>query len=119
MANKIEEEDEIVGTEYYISPEMIETRQCSFAGDLWAFGVILYQFFTIQVPFKGKCQEITMEKISKGQYEMPKSIPLVAQDLIRQLYPGLRVKLVQCPNIIQRHFLVINLQGEFLASVQL
>lgn len=39
-------EEDIVGTEHYVSPEMIESKQCSFSGDLWAFGVILYQFFS-------------------------------------------------------------------------
>ena len=59
-------EEDIVGTEHYISPEMIDTRQCSYSGDLWAFGVILYQFFAGYVPFKGKTQEGTFDKIRKG-----------------------------------------------------
>ena len=36
------EEEDIVGTEHYISPEMIGTKQCSYSGDLWTFGFILY-----------------------------------------------------------------------------
>ena len=40
--NTANAEENLVGTEHYISPEMIETKQCSYAGDLWAFGVILY-----------------------------------------------------------------------------
>lgn len=74
-----------MGTEHYISPEMIDTKQCSYSGDLWAFGVILYQFFTGQVPFKGKNRETTFDRIRKGLFEMPKTIPGVAQDLIRKL----------------------------------
>jgi serine/threonine protein kinase len=46
--------EELVGSEYYISPEMLESRQSSFASDLWAFGIMIYQFFVGQVPFKGK-----------------------------------------------------------------
>lgn len=64
---------------------MIDTKQCGHSGDLWAFGVMLYQFFTGVVPFKGKTQESTFDKIRKGLYEMPKTIPPAAQDLIRQL----------------------------------
>ena len=35
-------EEDIVGSEHYISPEMIDTKQCDYAGDLWALGVIIY-----------------------------------------------------------------------------
>ena len=47
--------------------------------------MILYQFFTGQVPFKGKNRETIFDKIRKGLFEMPKTVPHVAQDLIRQL----------------------------------
>ena len=36
------DENEIVGSEHYISPEMIETKKCDFAGDLWALGIIIF-----------------------------------------------------------------------------
>ena len=57
--------EELVGSEYYISPEMLESRQSSFASDLWAFGIMIYQFFVGQVPFKGKTQDDTFELIKK------------------------------------------------------
>ena len=34
--------EDIVGSESYISPEMVSTRQYSYASDLWALGVIIY-----------------------------------------------------------------------------
>lgn len=37
-------DDELVGSELYISPEMVENRSYSYASDLWAVGVMLYQF---------------------------------------------------------------------------
>lgn len=37
-----EEEDDLVGTDHYISPEMIQNKKCSFTGDLWALGIIIY-----------------------------------------------------------------------------
>lgn len=106
MQTPVAEED-IVGTEHYISPEMIDTKQCGFSGDLWAFGVILYQMFTGVVPFKGKTQEGTFGKIRKGLYEMPKTIPPVAQDLIRQLLvvqPELRLGASNISDLLSHKF---------------
>ena len=55
--------DDIVGSEFYVSPEMVEKKEYSYASDLWALGVILFQMFTGELPFKGKTQEKTLELI--------------------------------------------------------
>jgi serine/threonine protein kinase len=77
--------EDLVGSESYISPEMLTSRQYSFASDLWALGVIVYQMFSGCLPFKGKDQDETFELVKKGEYEMLPEIPLSAQDLINQL----------------------------------
>ena len=38
--------DDIIGSEFYVSPEMVEKREFSYASDLWALGVIVFQMFT-------------------------------------------------------------------------
>jgi serine/threonine protein kinase len=77
--------DELVGSEYYISPEMLENRTYSYASDLWALGIMIYQFFAGKVPFKGKNQEETFELIKKCQLSIPEEIPQSAKDLIAAL----------------------------------
>jgi len=57
------EVDDIVGSEFYVSPEMLQKREYSFASDLWALGVIIFQMYTGQLPFKGKTQDKTFELI--------------------------------------------------------
>mgnify|MGYP000870672486 CR=1 FL=1 len=34
--------EEIVGSEYYISPEMLLRRQWSYSTDLWALGIMIF-----------------------------------------------------------------------------
>jgi serine/threonine protein kinase len=73
---------------------MIISRQYSYASDLWALGVIIYQMLSDSLPFKGKNQDETFEKIKKGVFEMPQSIKPDAQDLIKKLLvvnPELRI----------------------------
>jgi serine/threonine protein kinase len=40
--NLNKDDEELVGSECYISPEMLASRQSSYASDLWAFGVIIF-----------------------------------------------------------------------------
>jgi serine/threonine protein kinase len=49
-----EQEEIIVGTEYYISPEMLTEKACSYSADLWALGVIIFKMLTGELPFFGK-----------------------------------------------------------------
>ena len=80
-----EDFDELVGSEYYISPEMLESRQWSYASDLWALGIMIYQFFAGKVPFKGKSQDETFELIKKCEFNMTEDIPEDAADLISKI----------------------------------
>jgi serine/threonine protein kinase len=77
--------EEIVGSEYFISPEMIESRTYSYASDLWAVGIMLFQFLTGTLPFKGKSQDETFELIKQCQLSVPAEVPEQAADLIRKL----------------------------------
>lgn len=85
-ADKLPEDfEEIVGSEFYISPEMVESRTYSYSSDLWALGVMIYQFFTGKLPFKGKNQDETFELIKKCEPEMPASLPEPVRDLVSKL----------------------------------
>jgi len=56
-------DEDIVGSEFYVSPEMLELRDYSYASDIGALGIIILQMYTGFVPFKGKTQEKTFELI--------------------------------------------------------
>jgi serine/threonine protein kinase len=42
-----------VGTEQYVSPEVLLDNSHGSPVDLWALGVIVFQLFTGYTPFKG------------------------------------------------------------------
>jgi len=91
--------DELVGSEYYISPEMLEQRHWSYATDLWALGIIVFQFFAGKVPFKGKTQDDTFELIKKCTFTIPSDIPKDAKDLISKLLKRVPEERIGAQNI--------------------
>ncbi len=61
-------EDEIIGSCYYIAPEVLKKKyneKC----DTWSAGVLLYMCLTKKAPFNGKTNDIILEKIKEGNYD--------------------------------------------------
>ena len=85
--NDIEQESKgsFVGTEDYVSPEIINNEEPTFATDLWSLGVIIYQFFTGKTPFKAMTPFYTFENIIACDYTIPEYVPKKAQSLIKDL----------------------------------
>lgn len=74
-----------VGTEEYVSPEMLFGKPTSFEADLWALGVIIYQFFAGCTPFKGKTTFFTFGNIMNVNYTFPYDFPDEARDIVDKL----------------------------------
>ena len=80
-----------VGTPEYVSPEVL-THNYKLIGpsvDIWAFGIMIYLFFTGVTPFKAKTEKETLENIKNVKYsfndENAKDIPEEARDLISKI----------------------------------
>ena len=64
---------------------MLTDKKYSFSSDLWALGVIIFQLYTNQLPFCGKNEDLTFEKIKKGEFQIPQKVPDEVKDLINKL----------------------------------
>lgn len=42
----------VVGTPYYMSPEVCESKPYTFKSDVWALGCVLYELCTLEHPFQ-------------------------------------------------------------------
>ena len=59
----------IIGTPYYLSPEIIQNIPYSYKSDIWSLGVLLYEMTALKMPFDGENLPLLALKIQKGEYE--------------------------------------------------
>jgi serine/threonine protein kinase len=59
----------VLGTPYYISPEMCEGKSYDEKSDIWALGCIVYEMACLQKTFEGSNLPALVNKIMKGQFE--------------------------------------------------
>ncbi|XP_042231316.1 3-phosphoinositide-dependent protein kinase 1-like [Homarus americanus] len=74
-----------VGTAQYVSPELLESKKCGRASDLWALGCILYQMVSGLPPFRSRSEYYIFQKILKLEYEFPEGFCEEAKDLVQKL----------------------------------
>ena len=43
----------VIGTPYYLSPEIVQSNTYDFKTDIWSLGVLLYEMCVLKPPFNG------------------------------------------------------------------
>ena len=81
----------IEGTVEYASPEQLSGEETSYKSDLFSFGVMLYEMFTNELPFKGSYSAATIYSIL---YEDPEA-PAELSEEIPEWLNSLIIKLLQ------------------------
>ncbi|KAG8900713.1 spindle assembly checkpoint kinase [Tulasnella sp. 403] len=73
------------GTLDYLPPEMVEGKRHSEGVDLWALGVLAYEFVCGRPPFEEKTEKPTYRRIARVQYTFPSHVSEEARDLISKV----------------------------------
>jgi serine/threonine protein kinase len=61
----------MVGTPYYLSPEILAEQGYGFKSDIWSLGVVLYEMTTLKHPFDAGNLHSLALRIMKGDFEDP------------------------------------------------
>ena len=76
----------MVGTPYYLSPEIVDNRPYSFKSDIWSLGVILYELCSLRPPFDAPSIPQLALKIVKGQYSpLPQNFSKEIKELVASM----------------------------------
>ncbi|KAH0484034.1 MAG: uncharacterized protein KVP18_004466 [Porospora cf. gigantea A] len=82
------------GTLEYLAPEMVQGHAHDTSLDMWAVGVLLYEFLCGMAPFTGNAAQDVFSKIVQGRVRFPGGLDVDAVDMIMRLLrrePGERL----------------------------
>jgi NIMA (never in mitosis gene a)-related kinase len=99
LTNTVDKARTMVGTPYYLSPEIIENRPYSFKSDVWSLGVLLYELCTLKPPFDGSSLRHLGMNIVRGIYPPPP--PHYSRDLKLLISQMLTVDANRRPTVAQ------------------
>ena len=115
---KNDEAKTMLGTPFYLAPEILEGKPYDSSSDIWSLGVILYEIMTFQLPFNANSLPMLTVKIIRGNYIPPPSIYI--KDLRELVSKCLTTDPIKRPTIneILRIPFVLNRIKSFLDEVQ-
>jgi len=74
----------IVGTPYYLSPEIVENKPYNNKSDIWSLGILLYEMCCLEPPFNGTSLTMLAMRIVKANYkDIPKRYSPKISNLIK------------------------------------
>ena len=68
LSQTMENAKTMVGTPYYLSPELIDNKPYNFKSDIWSLGVLLYEMCALEPPFVSNSIHGLALKIVRGVY---------------------------------------------------
>jgi tRNA A-37 threonylcarbamoyl transferase component Bud32 len=82
---------QVMGTPEFMSPEQVRGERADFPSDIYAMGIVFYEMFTGEVPFKGSAAETMVNHVHKavpfegpvGSRIPPSLVPVLRQALAK------------------------------------
>lgn len=75
----------LCGTFEYMAPEVLLRKRQTTKTDVWALGILLYELFHGNAPFRGRRLEEVLERISKNTLAFKRTLNPLAKDLIARI----------------------------------
>lgn len=71
----------VAGSPLMMAPQVLEGLEYNATADVWSLGCIFYQLLTGFDPFTAQTKEQLRDNLKKGEWNLPKTIPLSLEGL--------------------------------------
>lgn len=71
LSSSVDLASTVIGTPYYMSPELFERRPYASKSDIWALGCVLYEMMALRHPFDATSMQGLAAKVIRGSYTPP------------------------------------------------
>lgn len=92
----------MIGTPYYMSPEVCSERPYSWASDIWAMGCVMFELYQLKVPFEASSIRELMQKIVRGAIPRATKAPGPVQQLCAEMMAREATKRPSAAQILER-----------------
>lgn len=77
---------EMVGTPYYLSPELVQGRPYDSRSDVWALGCVMFELVSLRKPFEGRnVSELLRRIIEQERNDVPADVDPLLRQLCNQM----------------------------------
>lgn len=108
----------LCGTLDYLPPEMVKKKEYNAAVDLWALGVLAYEFLVGKPPFEHDEEEQTKKNITERPLEFPEHVSENGRDFISKLLVKDPSKRMSLDEALQHVWLAEEVDSEVTNNAQ-
>ncbi len=96
----------------YLPPEMIQSESHHTSVDIWALGVLAYEFLVGKPPFEDANRKVTYQKIQAAEVVFPEYLSKQAVSLIRGMLQKDPKKRMSLDEVLKHPWIVLQCEGE-------
>ena len=86
LSHTVQQARTMVGTPYYLSPEIVQSKPYNSKTDIWSMGVMLYELCCLRPPFDAPSIHLLSMKIIRGAYNpIPATFSPEIRLLVKQM----------------------------------
>ncbi|KAL4479473.1 hypothetical protein ABPG72_011795 [Tetrahymena utriculariae] len=118
LENSMDKANTLVGTPYYLSPEICQNKPYTYKSDMWSLGCVIYELCSLKHPFKSNSlMSLVMKIATEKTPKIPQNYSLMTNGFIRSLLQKIPEKRPSAQDILNNQH-IKKLMKEFIQQKQ-
>ncbi|EAS03928.2 plant dual-specificity MAP kinase kinase family domain protein (macronuclear) [Tetrahymena thermophila SB210] len=118
LENSMDKANTLVGTPYYLSPEVCQNKPYTYKSDMWSLGCVIYELCSLKHPFQSNSlMSLVMKIATEKAPKIPQNYSLMTNGFIRSLLQKIPEKRPSAQDILNNQN-IKKLMKEFVQQKQ-